>query len=344
MVKAGSGELGCVAGRGFRRAAVVGWTGRGSMEDLRVSLGGVLGSAGLRGKVAAKGRALIVEGPDPSLVASALGNTPGVEWLAAGVASESLGEVGEASKELARRYMRPGSRFSVVSSGGEGVAASDISGVVVSAVVEEVRGVRVDEVKPQVVLRATLARSGGAVGVQVSKGPGGVPTGSRKVTCLVSGGMHSSVLCWMALLAGYRVTMVHAKVNEESLRAVARLYGELSRRVDPASVALEVLVGKDPGKIVTWVGRGKGPPVFAGSHAGCSNTNWPSARITAPLYLAQEEWFRSQISSLTLKPHESAPVSASGSAPPVETLVFGGVRADVSGVLDGLRARTESER
>jgi len=338
MVIAGSGERACVVGGGLRKATVVGWTGRGSLEHLRESVGRVLKSAGLRGEVATSGRALIVGGPDPSVVASALRNVPGVEWLAVGVASRSLRDMSEASKQLATRYLRPGSRFSVVASGGEGVAASDVSGVVVSSVVEEVRGVRADEAKPQFVLRATLSRTGGAVGVQVTGGPGGVPTGSQAVACLVSGGMHSSVLCWMAVLAGYRVIMVHVKVREESLRAVAKLYAELSRRVDPSAVALEVLTGEDTARIVNWVGRGEGEPVFVGSHAGCSDIGWPS-RIRAPLYLAQEEWFRTEISMLSVKPYEERLAWANGSTAPVETRVFGGVRADVSGVLDGLRPR-----
>ena len=327
-----------MAGRGLRKATVVGWTGRGNFEYLRRSIGEVLKSAGLKGEVATSGGALVVEGPDPSVVASALRNVPGVEWVAVGMAAGSVHEVSEASKQLAKRYIGPGSRFSVMASGGEGVAASDVSGVVVSSVVEEVRGVRADEVKPRVVLRATLSKTGGAVGVQLSKGPGGVPTGSQEVVCMVSGGMHSSVLCWMALLAGYRVTMVHAKVNEDSLRAVAKLYAELSRRVDPGAVALEVLMGEDAARIVNWVGRGEGQLVLVGSHAGCSSIKWPS-RIRAPLFLAQEEWFRSEIATLSLRPYEAALDGANGSAAPVETLVFGGVRADVSGVMDGLRLR-----
>jgi hypothetical protein len=138
--------------------------------------------------------------------------------------------------------------------------------------------------------------------------------------------------------------MVHVKVNEESVRAVAKLYAELSTRVDPASVAVAVLVGEEPGKVVNWVGRGGGGPAFVGSHAGCSNIQRISGRMTAPLYLAPEEWFRSEMSGLSLKPYEARLDWTNRSAPPIETLTFGGSRADVSGVLDGLRVHKGSRR
>src|SRR5271157_5024632 len=226
MVKAGSGVRACMARGGLQKATVVGWSGRGTLEDLASSIGGVLESTGINGKMVTSGRSLIIQGPDPSLAGSAVRNAPGVDWVAVGMALRTFREVGETAKVLARRYIRPGARFSVVPSGGSGVPASDVGGAVVSAVLEEVRGVKVDEARPEVVLRASMTRTGGAIGVEVSRGPGGVPTGSTRVACLVSGGMHSSVLCWMALLAGYRLTMVHAKRNAGTTMGGARLYAE----------------------------------------------------------------------------------------------------------------------
>jgi len=133
------------------------------------------------------------------------------------------------------------------------------------------------------------------------------------------------------------VTLVHAKVSEESLRAVAKLYSELSTRVDPRSLALEVLAGEDPGKIVNWLGHGEGSPVFVGTHTGCSNMKWRSARVAAPLYVAQEEWFRTELSNLKLHPYPGQTEWTNRSGAPSERLGFGGTRADVSDVLDGLR-------
>jgi hypothetical protein len=329
---------------GLQKATVLGWTGRGTLVDLESSIGGVLESAGIKGKMVTSGRSLVIEGPDPSIVGSAVRNAPGVDWVAVGMALRTFREVGETAKVLAKRYIRPGARFSVVPSGGRGVHGSDVGGAVVSAVLEEVRMAKVDEARPEVVLRASMAKTGGAIGVEVSRGPGGVPTGRTGVACLVSGGMHSSVLCWMALLAGYRLTMVHARISEESTMAVARLYAELSRRADPRGIVLDVLVGKDAGRTVNWARQNEKQPVFVGTHSGCSDLWRATAGTMAPLYLAQEEWFRSEISKLSLKPHLEQLASSNGSTPPDETLSFGGARADVSGVLDGLRVRTTPVR
>lgn len=299
----------------------------------------------LRGRVQVSGGALVVEGPDPVMLESLLGRAPGVAWIAVGMATASLNGVGGAAGLLAKRYVRNGSRFKVEASGGEGASPSDVGGAVVSAVLEEVGRARVDEERPQVVFRAVMTRSEGAVGVELARGPGGVPTGSKEVTCLVSGGMHSSVLSWVALLSGYRLRMVHAKADEESVLAVARLYSELSHRVDPSALTLEVLAGAEGVAMLNWVSRRSGQPVFVGSHSGCSSLPEPMGTVMqAPLYLAQEEWFISETSGLSLRPLERRLRWVGIGSAPDHSYHFGGVRADVSGVMDGLRLRSPSGR
>jgi hypothetical protein len=268
-----------------------------------------------------------------------------VSWVAVGMAGETLGEVGRGAKILARRYLKPGSRFRVEATGGQGVSPSDVGGVATSSVVDEVRGARVNENSPQVVLRAGLAESGGFVGVENARGPGGTPTGDREAVCLVSGGLHSSVLSWMALLSGYRVRMVHAQEDEESALAVARLYAELSHRVGPTAVALEILVGGDPATMLNWLARQEAGSVLIGSHSGCGEPPKSlSSFAEAPLYLAQEEWFLAETEGLIPKTDGRRTDWSGRSQAPLRILRFDGLGADVNQVLDGLRSRPRSGR
>ena len=64
------------------------------------------------------------------------------------------------------------------------MAASDVAGAVTSAVVEEVKGARVDEDRPRLVFRAGLEETGGFVGVELSMGPGGSPRGAGRSSVL----------------------------------------------------------------------------------------------------------------------------------------------------------------
>lgn len=281
---------------------------------------------------------MLVEGPEPVRVASLFRHMPGVSWVAVGLAAESFNELKAGSADLARRYLRRGYRFSVLAEASGNVASGDVAGTVVSAALEAVRGTRTDEAKPRVRFRAAFDGARGAVGVELSDGPGGVPTGAEGVTCLVSGGKHSSVLCWMALLAGFRVRMVHAKVDERSLVAVADLYEEVSHRVDPIGLSLEVLQGGDPASsLLGAVQKVKGS-AFGGFHSACSRV--PAAmkgKVGAPIYLLPEESFELEFRELRLKRYEEKLDWGMTGPRAARRLAFGGVRADISQVLDGLR-------
>ena len=66
------------------------------------------------------------------------------------------------------------------------------------------------------------------------RGRAELPTGGDWVSCLVSGGERSSALAWMAALSGFSLRLVHSRTDEAALRHVARLYSELSFRMDAA--------------------------------------------------------------------------------------------------------------
>lgn len=316
---------------------MVKWTGAGRIADLRRSVRRTLAAHGAVGSVEEGSSWLLVRGRDPVRFAHVLQNQPGVEWIAVGVSASSAGGLKEAAGVLARKYLGRRKRFSVVAQVDDGSSLpSDLSAALGFAVLDAVHGVRIDEAAPDVVFRAIQDRKYGAVGVQMRVGEGGIPTGGSKAWCLVSGGMHSSVVAWKALLMGYRLEMVHAKVDDESVRAVARLYAELSNRADPTALHLTVLKGGDRlGSLAR--NSAKKRPVFGGFHLGGGEVPSLLERVERPLYLLTEEEFRGTFSALSFKDDARAGQWESGRGARAGRLAFGGKRADTSQVIDGLR-------
>ncbi len=321
----------------MKGAAIVRWTGRGNLENLESSVLRLLRDERVKARVRRTGGSLIVSGGEPAAVANMLGHMPGVSWIAVGSHARSYKELGVVAKLMAGKYLRKGDRFAVLAEATGSAVTSDVAGVVTSSALGEVEGARIDEEAPRTRFRAAFDGTRGAVGVEIFQGPGGTPTGSEEAVCLVSGGKHSSVLAWMTLLSGYRVSLVHWKVDDESLRDVARLYSELSNRVDYSKLSLEVLEGGSAETGSAGMLRGRAPSVFAGFHAGCSEIPNRLARLVkAPLFLLPEEEIDTVSEGLghrgtVGKKNWRANVSGRASR-----WKFGGLRADVNGVLEGL--------
>lgn len=321
-----------------RSAAILRWTGRGSFADLQSSVNFVLKDNGVQGQVRSAGNSVIVEGSEPLGVAEMFEHMPGVAWTAAGIATNSFKGLVGVSGDLARKYLRRGDRFAVEAEGVSNAVASDVVGAVTSRILDTVKGVRVSIEVPRVRFRAAYDGSRGTVGVEVKRGPGGVPTGRDSVVCLVSGGSHSSVVAWMATLMGFRVRLVHAKSKEEGLRAVARLYSELSHRADPRGLRLEVLEGSSESDALPRHAARSRDPVFGGFHAaGGGAPRSLRGSVKSPLYLMPEERFISEFESLRLKGYDSLADWKVPGSKKFTVRTFGGVAADVSDVLDGLR-------
>lgn len=280
---------------------------------------------------------MIVEGPDPVGVASLMQHMPGIKWISVGLAAGSFRELVRSSVILARNYLRKRDLFCVEAEGSGGTLPSDVGGAVTSEILESVKGARVSLESPKVRFRAAYDGVGGVVGVQIMVGPGGVSSGREQVACLVSGGAHSSVVAWMAALAGFRLQLVHAKSDDEGLLAVARLYSELSHRTDPRGLYIEVLSGDAVLPILVEHARRSKLPIFGGFHSGGSGV--PRAlrsRVMNPLYLLQEEAFSAEFVSLGIRSKDTlADWSKKGSGR-FSSSSFGGAVADVSDVLDGL--------
>jgi hypothetical protein len=214
--------------------------------------------------------------------------------------------------------------------------AGDLAGAMTSKILDAVKGARVSD-RPKVRFRAAFDGRGGVVGVEVKRGVGGAPTGTERVACLVSGGVHSSVLAWMSMVQGFRVSLVHVEVAEESLRAVARLYSELSHRGDPRWLDLEVVRGGSVAGVLRSYGAESEVPVFAGFHSSGASVRTRLRGVSAPLYLMPDEMFQSEYDALGLWPYDSPVEWGSKASPGRGRRRFGGVAADVSGVIDGLR-------
>ncbi len=145
-----------------------------------------------------------------------------------------------------------------------------------------------DERKPHVRFRVCVEGTKGACGAEIRAGPGGLPTSEEWVSCLVSGGERSSAMAWMAALSGFSLRLVHSRTDEASLRQVARLYSELSFRMDPRCLELVVLDGgKDAyARIGGWLRDHKGA-AFAGLRPGSSDAltglaeSFPNLRAAA---------------------------------------------------------------
>jgi hypothetical protein len=249
---------------------------------------------------------------------------------------------------LAKRYLRPGSSFRLAatverSELEEGDVLLDGNGLVLKSV----KGTRVDEKRPDVTFRIIMVGDKGSVGVELKEGPGGVPTAKGdKVHCLVSGGYHSAVVSWMAALSGFSVTLVHARDDDESLRQVGRLYAELSRRIDAASLKLEVLEGSGtPGqRLSAWLDGAKGD-IIVGVHPECRGRSSRKVfsghpRVLAPLLLLQEEEVQAKLQSLGIKAKaadKKAKLSLAGKSERYKVRSYGGKESDINGVIDGLR-------
>ncbi len=319
----------------LKRATILRWTGRGSITNLRGSVGNVLAAHGNRGRVTAFGSSVVVSGSEPLGVAALVRFMPGIRWIAAGFAGESTGDLAEASADLAKSYLRKGGRFSVVSEATGSTLASDVGGMVTTRILETLKGARVSE-SSKVRFRAAVDGRSGVVGVEVSGGVGGVPTGTEEVTCLVSGGVHSAVCAWMAALAGYRVKMVHVKESDRSVLAVARLYSELSHRLDPRGVSLEVLEGGAVARTLAKRATRLEGGVFGGFTPGRSAPKALRGVVWAPVYLLPEETFGAVFESLGIKPALATADWCEGGKAAYSVKAYSGGPADVSEVLDGL--------
>ena len=175
-----------------------------------------------------------------------------------------------------------------------------------------------------------------------------MPTSKRRIAhCLASGGRHSSVAAWMAALSGFSVRLVHIRVDDGSLRDVAKLYSELSHRMDPSRLSLQIVEGRGGAAqtLSSWLGGSKGFHVVVGAHLECDRealnyaSNAPPG-ILFPVLLLQEEDLREVYQALGMKVRDGVPSGIlrvkpkSGARYRVKQ--FKGERVEMHAILDSL--------
>lgn len=295
------------------------------------------------------GGTLLLEAPDPVAAARRLGSLPGVAWIAVGYRFSGNREYLGLAALLARRYLSRGRSFRISAQAVESPeSAGDLVLAGNSEVLATVKGSRVDERHPVVRFRVSVESASGAFGAEIATGPSGTPTGEEWVACLVSGGEGSSSMAWMTALSGYSVRMVHASTGDAALRRVARLYSELSFRMDPTRLELVLLNGEGAplGRVGRWL-RQNGGPAFAGFRprraALASGLSKEFPNVAFPLLLFQEQALAETYRSLGLgRPpaRQESPrftLEALDEVSPYKELRFGGREADISAVIDTLK-------
>lgn len=336
----------------MKAVAMIGWSGSGEFEDLERTVAGRLSAGG--GETSRIGDALIVAARDPVAVARGLGSLPGVAWVAVGYRFSGQGTYLKTLELLARRYVSKGKTFKIsaqVADSGQTAGDAVLSGN--SELLSYIPGSRVDERKPGVRFRVSIQGSQGACGAQIREGPRGLPTGGDWVSCLVSGGERSASMAWMAALSGFSVRLVHSWTDDASLRAVARLYSELSFRMDPRCLELVLLKGGSEvyGRVGGWL-REHGQLAFAGMRPESPNTLADVAKrfpnLALPLVLFQDADIAATFRSLGVGRAAKAPrtgrmtLGALEAAHKYTEARFGGVQADSNSVVDTLKRTRET--
>ena len=329
---------------------MVGWSGAGKFEDLvRTAFRKLKASRKAADHIDGT---LLVTAEDPVAVARSLAFVPGVAWISVGYRFSGNEDYLEKLELIAKRYLSKGKTFRISA---QVVDSRQTAGDIVlagsSALLSSIPGARVDERSPKARFRVCVEGAKGACGVEIRAGPGGVPTGVDRVACLVSGGVHSSSMAWMAALSGYSLRLVHSRTDEMALRRVARLYSELSFRMDPGRLELVVLEGgkNHAGRIGKWLLDTR-LTAFAGMRPARSEASAELARhfpnLVLPLILLQDEDISAVYRSLGLGP---AMKSAKFAGLTLKSLRargtysekrFGRVQADSNTVIDAIKRRS----
>lgn len=329
---------------------MVGWSGAGAFEDLERTVVRKLSET--EGETDRVGDTLLAPSDDPVAAARTLAFLPGVAWIAVGYHFSGTGSYLKNLGLLGKRYLSKGMTFKISA---EVVASKQTAGDVVlagnSELLSSFAGARVDERKPRVRFRVCVEGTTGACGAELRAGPGGLPTGDEWVSCLVSGGERSSAMAWMAALSGFSLRLVHSRTDEVDLRRVARLYSELSFRMDPSCLELILLDGGEDayGRIGGWLRGHRRAGAFAGlRHRGSDALtgfaeSFPNLRL--PLILVQDDEIAQIYRSLGIGRASTGRASGGLTLRALEAAgqyseqKFGGVRADSNEVIDTLKKR-----
>lgn len=234
---------------------------RAKMEArLRTNLQAVLDDRGLDGQVERKwSRLLVHDVSDPTAVAAACAEVPGVVWARPTIAcAPDLDEIVFVCRELTADHSTD-SAFAIdadrIGEHDDEFSGSDIEREAGSAVIEETSA-PVDLDNPERTYRIECREARAYVSTERFDGPGGLPLGTQgKAVALISGGIDSPVATWEMMRRGCEVVPVYIDLGDfggadhraralETVRTLARRAPNFDMRVNvvPAGEAIEHLM------------------------------------------------------------------------------------------------------
>ncbi len=309
------------------RAVIAFLTGRGSTERASERIRNSVGKRDVlqMGKVAVLRNSSAID-------AYRISKLPGIMWTAYGFISKGESIIRDAV-DLASNFIRKKRSFSVIVAE-DNPEFSDIKMSIEGSILSKFQKKKINEKKPDLTFILSGAGKGYAFGLKLYEGVGGSMQGEEIVTCIVSGGMHSSVVAWLSCLSGKGVRIVHSLASTHSLYSVARLYERLSAMSDPTLVELRVLKGEGREEDVLYSWLEDNGPAFSGNHVECSSKLF-SEKVIAPAYILPEEVFAKYLREMRL-PNFERRVGEGGRYVKYKELSFGGRSANMHEVIDSL--------
>ena len=162
------------------------------------------------------------------------------------VVEKTMEAILDAAKNYLPRYMQGVRTFKAEAKRSDKnfpVKSPELSAAVGGAVLESVRGIRVDVNHPQMTLRVEIRAYGAYLHAGAEKGAGGIPTGSAgKALLLLSGGIDSPVAGYMMAKRGCVVEALHFESFPYTSEQAKEKVLELAKKVTVYTGSMKVAV------------------------------------------------------------------------------------------------------
>lgn len=162
------------------------------------------------------------------------------------VVEKTMEAILDAAKNYLPRYMQGVRTFKAEAKRSDKsfpVKSPELSAAVGGAVLESVRGIRVDVNHPQMTLRVEIRAFGAYLHAGAEKGAGGIPTGSAgKALLLLSGGIDSPVAGYMMAKRGCVVEALHFESFPYTSELAKEKVLELAKEVTVYTGSMKVAV------------------------------------------------------------------------------------------------------
>lgn len=261
---------------------------------------------------------------------------PGVRWVAVGKV-EKKDNLPAIAVELAANYLTKRRTFMLYAERDSPEEVYDMKIKIEGDILSKLKNKKINEKKPDVVFVLTKQDNQYAFGVKIYDGVGGIIQSKERIaSCLVSGGIHSSVLSWFCCLSGYSLKMIHCYSGTYALYSVAKLYEKISSMSNPEMLELELVYGKSKTEnlLFSLVQESK-TALYSGNHSSCSGEVF-FERVQAPLFFMPEELFISYSEKLGIKDKSKRLEKTKFERVNYKTKSFGFRKANMHEVIDKL--------